>query len=303
MALKKEYVPKGFLNQEYSVSQAGADVKEGTQRSRRGRFFIGSFFTFAILLSIGMVAFSIVFFLSTVDGSSMMQTLNAYYTPEHPVYDNVLVNKYATPRGPSVTPHRDGDIIVVRHYWPIGKYEDENGKYDYFIKRLFGLAGDRIYFNQYDTSGNLTHDAELTDTAGDYTYKLVINDTEIVEDYLDPHWGIMRYYGDEIYRYLNTDSKNAYKAPPNGTPFSEFIETIDGKRQIVIPEGYIFFMGDNRGSDNAADFALHSHDCTAFGPQPITLLEGVVADIIPEGESMPAYVWRKIREFFSFKWI
>lgn len=260
------------------MSQAGAGVRENTPRSHFLKIITSVVFTFTIIISLGVVAFSITFFLSEVDGTSMMQTLNANTTLESPVKDDVLVNRYAQAK--------PGNIIVVKHY--------EGTVLKYYIKRLIGVAGDKIRFNRYGTVGS-------------YTYKTVVNDVEIDEWYLDSYWGIMGQYGKEIYDYLEYDYTYVQQYDPNNhiTDFDQFIvRPADGQpAYIEVPAGYIFFMGDNRGGTNELTFGYHSYDCTAFGPQPADYIVGVVADIIREKETIPHYVFRKLGYFITLKWI
>ena len=280
---------KEFLHQEFEVAQAGAGIKEGSRGSRIGKVFMTSFFVSSILLTVGAVAFTIIFFISMVDGSSMMLTLNAaYFDPSNKeVYDHVLVNRYIKPK--------KGDIIVVRHYWNPPVY-DKKGKLvemEYFIKRLIAVENDRVRFEKLGTN--------------DY-YSTIVNDKIIDEAYLDFQkfgLGKMTTYGDNIYNYLE------HKTPPlitNFVPFHDRCvkENKDpdsisfGKYEIVVPKGEVFFLGDNRGNDPNRQ---PSYDCTAFGPQPAKYIEGVAVDIIKDKETIADYVWRKVKLFFSFKWL
>lgn len=282
---------KEFLHQEFEVAQAGADIKEGSRWGRVGKVFTSIFFSFSIFLTIGAVIFTVIFFISIVEGSSMMVTLNADYIypgvlPENNIKDSVLVNRTLKPNY--------ADIIVVKHIWgEEGKHcnpKKEPGKEEFFIKRVIGLEGDKISFNRYGagTSGN------------PYTYKTVRNGEEIDEWYLvDEKFGLMFDYGQHIYEYLNGGTPTSQLFVPFGDCITENPET--GVREIVVPAGHIFFMGDNRGGKDW--YSLSSYDCTAFGPQAITLVEGVVVDRIDHLETIPQYAWRKFLEFFSFKWL
>jgi len=75
--------------------------------------------------------------------------------------------------------------------------------------------------------------------------------------------------------------------------------------EIFVEADEVFVMGDNRGSANRADWDknMHSYDSTAFGPIQRSTIEGVSVDIIGQGETIPGYVWRKVRQFFRFNWI
>ena len=281
-----------FVSQEYEVAQAGAGVKDSTARERIIGILGSFFFSFTIVISIAAVSFSIIFFLSEVDGSSMMKTINASYSNENKVHDSVLVNRHATPQR--------GDIIVVRHY--ITKGEEE-----YYIKRLIGIGGDKIRFirtKEHDYPYNAPG-SYLKTYPDKYVYKLVVNDKEVDEWYLDPFWGVMAFYGDNIYNYIQ-DPTNITSHPTNVwfRPFTEYVVTpAIGDPFILVPKGQVFYMGDNRGSYDMDYFGYHSHDCTAFGPQDASYIEGVVADIIKNKESVTSYVFKKLWEFISLKWI
>ena len=55
------------------------------------------------------------------------------------------------------------------------------------------------------------------------------------------------------------------------------IEVIEGQKYIVIPDGYIFFMGDNRATSN---------DCSNFGPQSIDGYRGRLVYLVKEGKNL-----------------
>ena len=285
---------KEFLNQELEVAQAGAGVKESTALGRAGKVAATSFFSVSILMTIGAVIFTVIFFISEVVGSSMMLNLNpgidltlAANHPDQP-RDTVLANRYVTPKR--------FDIIVVKHEYPNGR-TDANGNTifeEWYIKRLIAFAGERVSFKKYG------------DVPNDY-YTTLVNGEEIDESgYLDPeYWGKMNIYGRKVYDYLQSSDPKAHLLGPSTDTYgiedySEFIVN----HEIVIPDGYIFFMGDNRGGDNKGLYdGYHSWDCTAFGPQPASFILGVAVERIEVGTTIPQYVWEKIKLFFSFKWL
>lgn len=269
---------KEFVSQEYEVAQAGADVREGTRRSRILKFLSTiSLFTM-IIISIAAVSFSLIFFLSEVNGSSMMQTLNKdFIKVENEVSDNVLVNRFASAKR--------GDIIVVKNY--------SDGNLSHYIKRLICIEDDKIRLEKKP----------------DNTYQTIIcyagTDQWIVLDewYLDlDRWGIMTYYGRNFYNLLeNPDSIR--ESNPFYPSKQHIVTPQDEKPYLLVPKNHVFYMGDNRGGVDESYSNYSSYDCTSFGPQPAEYIEGVVVSIIKQEESIPSFVLRKIGEFFSFKWL
>lgn len=297
---------KDFIHQELEVAQAGADIKEGSRGGRIGKILTTSFFSASILMTVCAVVFTIIFFVSEVVGCSMMLTLNPSYRKidNENVRDSVLVNKFIEPKR--------GDVIVLKHTW--GATTSKAGETEYFIKRLIAVGGDRVHFNRYhgtyETPGDICDDP--TCLLNHPTYKTVVNDQEINEWYLDKvHWGKMRFYGANIYAHVNGKTR-----PYTTNDFVPFFnrsihinedETSPsyGKYEIFIKSGEIFFMGDNRGGDSIVDWNnnMFSYDCTSFGPQPRSVIEGVSVNIIRDDESIPQYIWEKTKQFFSFKWL
>lgn len=58
------------------------------------------------------------------------------------------------------------------------------------------------------------------------------------------------------------------------------VEVIEGQKYIVIPDGYIFFMGDNRATSN---------DCSNFGPQSMDGYRGRLVYLVREGKNLHWY--------------
>jgi len=309
---------KKFLHQELEVAQAGGNVKEGTRKSRVAGFFTVTFFSFSILLSVAAVAFAVMFVIHEVVGASMMLTLNAYHATNPEYKDIVLTNRFLEPK--------TGNIIVVRYPWPEGTsgYGQEPGR---FIKRAIGLAGDRIRFERTCTlcdngpcvAGHnfVSHPLNASTP---FRYKLYRNDLPVDEHYLDSvHWGIMAFQGDNIYEYMNgrprphqthgdyvpfrdriVNGQKIVRPNPTKDPASPHF----GKMEIVVPEGEIFYLGDNRGSATWSDYiAAHSYDGTAFGPQQANLVTGIRVATIEHGKPIPEFIWEQIVKFFSFKWL
>lgn len=265
---------KKSVNQEYSVATEGGEIKEGTRGGRIASIAVNIFFGFSILLSLSLVTFSIIFFLSVVEGPSMMTKINAHYQTDRYLMDSVLASRFSEPRY--------GDIIIIKYYWNQDNWKerdrwnkavlsDEAGKYEHFIKRLIAVEGDEIKFLRRDIPGSVS------------IYDVYRNGELLQEQYLDPHWGQIAYWEDPYLGFKTVSDHRGYVS-----------------LELTVPEGKVFFMGDNRGSTNRDDFGIHSYDCRAFGPQPRANIIGTVSDIIQGEETMPEYILRKIGEFFTF---
>jgi len=277
---------KEFLAQEYSVAKGGKNIKEGTKTGRTGTILVGTFFCFSLVISISLIAFTIVFFFSRVEGSSMMATLNPDYTTVHSANtDSVLVNRRSSPRR--------GDIIVVRYYRPTGNHNDGRGNFDFFIKRLIAMNGDTVYFNRIPLD-------EPTAGGQHYRFEIQVNGIAIDESYLDPYWGQNVTY-QRVWNYLYVNryaSRFAYFIRPVTYPNGII------RNEIHVPRGYMFYMGDNRGgSGTREDLELKSYDSSFFGPMPMSTLVGVVVDIVPNTRSLPAYFWQQFVHFITFRWV
>lgn len=282
---------KEFLHQELEIAQAGADVKEGSRATRIATVLTTSFFSLSILLTIGAIAFTIIFFISEVVGPSMMITLNRSYATNPNAHDNVLVNKYVEPKR--------GDIVVLRHYWDeeytSPKFDEITNERVYdelFIKRLIAIGGDTIRFEPDPNNPNL--------------YITWVNGEPLNEPYLDEfHWGKMAYYGANIYNYINNGTR-PYETHNDYVPFREksvFFNESLMKYEIRLAPDEIWVMGDNRGSDKWNDFLRCSYDSTSFGPVLAKNIQGVRVDTIEYNVTVPQYIWKKVKYFFSFRWL
>ena len=254
-------------------------MRETSRKKRTLTWLTGGFFGFAILLSVGLITFTIVFFFSRVDGPSMMTVLNAYHHTEGNT-DAVIVNRH-------VRASR-GDIIVVRFYNDgrpsntAGWHQSENGFYRYYIKRLIAVGGDTLNLGRYWPQG-----------ANQWHYVLELNGEPLIEEYLDSFWGanLGRDSGfDRLWNMINNPTQRQL------SPFSQFIREcpINPERfTIHIDEGYIFYIGDNR---------RQSHDSRTFGPQRANLIVGVAVDIVRNNQSLPMYFLDWVWHIVSFRW-
>ena len=122
-----------------------------------------------------------------------------------------------------------GDVIIYNH----------NGTH--VIKRIIALGGDRIKI-EYDLETN--------------KYYFRLNGEILEEDYVAEEYSSMMQ--DKV-RF-----ESLYKSPYSKYNCKEYFD--DGG-YLNVPEGYIFYVGDNR---------TNSSDCTEYGPQPIENIEGKV---------------------------
>ncbi len=267
---------KKFQSQEYSVSTNNKGLKEDTALSRFLMRFTVVFSTFSIIASVAIIAFAFIFILSPIMGTSMMSTLNA--TGENT--DSVLTNKVADPER--------GDIIVTKLYGKDtrdGPYDtqtypnkDENGNYMYVIKRLIALPGDKISMVKEGDS-----------------YYIYLNGEKLNEDYLDPIYG---HPGSDNFKQLYNVLNGLWADTSNwiAYPISDCIEN----GVLTVPEGYWFYMGDNRGGH---DEFIKSWDCTSFGPQKIEYYVGRCDKVVANETSVFDIVWDEVVYYAFFGWL
>jgi signal peptidase I len=298
---------KKFISQEYSTQNKGKNIKDGTKSSRGVSIIAGVFFSFALIIGVGLIAFTIVFFYAAVDGTSMMYVLNASGDNT----DSVIVNRQSKPKR--------GDIIVVNHYDAHGNWADLH------IKRLIALGGESIHFKDmgdryeievYSANGTLVSDARYPTLKGNneknlhydtfYSYQEQLSHGKTVDDL--PDW----WKEDEAHRKLanqgagNPAFRTHFMKNGERIPFLQY-SAARNQYEYKLPSDYIFYMGDNRGGANAwdiysYDFKKMSLDCTYFGPQPVSSLVGVVKELV-HNKSAPKWFIDKIIWYVTFKWI
>jgi len=300
-----------FQGQDHALATEGKEIRERRWYQKTGTIFSISFFSFAFVISVALVVFTIVFFFNRVEGPSMMATLN----PNCPTptcimggvnfnTDAVIVNRHATPRR--------GDVIIVQDPRP--------GRSGTFIKRLIATGGDTVYFRRVpllDENGNQFG----LGPGGIYRYRFLIevNGNQINEYYLDhDHWGMNLLYGvyAALWNLMNAPDGSP-RRPVCGlgvNPNCRFINWVDGRYnssgeyipgrfEIHVPAGYLWYMGDNRGGRAGSDASFKSLDGSGLGPQPRDHLVGVVVDVVPNNQSLPGWIWRRFVWFITFRWI
>ncbi|MDR0975652.1 MAG: S26 family signal peptidase [Christensenellaceae bacterium] len=287
---------KGFSAQQHTRQSQGKGIRESTARSRVGGAITVAVSSLIICLCVVLVAFSMAYFLSPVDGPSMKQTINAEYTNDNPKNtDSVIVSKNNNPENVA-----RGDIIITRFYDKEGKgdYVDENGKkYKLFIKRLIAKEGDTLTFVQKDDDNDYNG----------HRYQIEVNGVPINESYLDPIWGRNIPF-DGIYNFINSGGVGGSVDSAWRSDFKKFIQEVyypNGltRYEIVLPKGYWFFMGDNRGGDGSPEmYNIRSWDCTAFGPQLMANFVGKIVEIIPNSKSLTTYAFEKMFDWLTFNW-
>lgn len=284
---------KEFVGQEYSVATNGKGLEQTSRKERRLTSATVIFSVGVMLISLAMIAVCAVLVLSPVSGTSMMRQLNATGQDT----DSALTFRYGTARR--------GDIIITKLYVQDTSDDnndpynlktrypnvDENGHFMYIIKRLIAVAGDQITMQR-------TKKVEHPLTDEDYNYSIYLNGERLVEDYLDPevaHPNSVNYI--QLWRVLHNPyySANVLK-DWHAYPYADCV----AGGVLTVPEGYWFFMGDNRGGNVSAYH--NSWDCCYFGPQPTDYCTGVCVDVVVGKNSLPAYLWDKIVYYVFFGW-
>jgi len=133
-----------------------------------------------------------------------------------------------------------GDIIVINDAPPYNKA---------VIKRLIAVGGDEL---KLEWNGTKTI--------------VYVNDQLIPEPYLNPNSNSQS----EELRFNAFKNQSGWAVTPEP-------EITGSSVKIKIPDGYVFYMGDNRG---------YSYDCRAYGPIPAGQVLGRVDFIVFYGQNV-----------------
>ena len=187
-----------------------------------------------------------------VVGYSMTPTLNNY--EDENIHDYVYVNRFAK--------YTYGDLIVVNN-----PQDNDSGRN--VIKRVIALGNDKIAIVRTDTSS-------APQEKGFYKIVLIKNGGEkefLQEDYIDENQSLYPAY----LEFQNLIAKKNLQGAE--------VEKIDGISFLKIQEGYIFFMGDNRGNSGT------SVDCLDYGPVLANKVVGKVNIIVYQNKNHITYIF------------
>ncbi|MCL2228335.1 MAG: S26 family signal peptidase [Firmicutes bacterium] len=283
---------RGFVSQEYSAEHHGRDLKEGTRRGRILTIVASSIFGVSALVGVGLVTFTIIFFLAAVTGQSMMMSLNASGANT----DSVLVNRFRSPER--------GDIIVVRHTLTTGETV-------LHIKRLVAIDGEWVHFERclYEGRFIITVDGvEHDNNHPGFTYLFGNNVHHNSTHYFNDFWtyqqtGIPPFSFSVTYRFRDIHNNPGFNRT---TEDGEYFRRWNYERErfeMYIPQGYMFYLGDHRGGrGTAAELSQMSIDSAYFGPQPTSILSGVVQEKIPN-QTATNWFFDTLWHYISFRWL
>ncbi len=203
-----------------------------------------------ILLLIVFIMFCAVFWLGShyakpIQGSSMQPNINMY---DNPTGDIAIVSNCKT--------FSYNDIIIID--MSLSHNQDSQVNKRLLIKRVIAFGGDSLRLVR---GSNSVYYFELKKKGESDFTRL-----------------------DESFAYSMTDSKNA-TAFYSQSGWTVKVTESEEDNSITIPEGYMFFVGDNRNA---------SYDCRIFGPVETSACEGVVETVLKTDN-----FWNKIFSFIS----
>jgi signal peptidase I len=161
------------------------------------------------------------------------------------------------------TPER-GDIVIVI---PPNRTDD-------LIKRVIGLPGDRIAV----VNGQIVLNGKPVPQTVEPPVQIPVDDQLTCENGMGPE----PCYNDFLqYRVRLPSGKEVYELPtyreilPNGATYQiidHVDQTLDHFREITVPPGHVFLMGDNR--DHSADSRAPIWENGLGGPVPLSDIGG-----------------------------
>jgi len=288
---------KTFVSQEYSSQQGGKNIKEGTGAGRVLSYIATTAFAVAVIIGVSLIAFTVCFFFSDVNGSSMMRTLNASGANT----DSVVVNKYQKAKV--------GDIIILNHYKANGQFASLH------IKRLVAVGGEWVCFVPYIDENDHKRHFRIEVNGVDRDPMFRQNNAQIYIDNISCEQYESFYnwqQGGEYYYAPNRGEDSPFNdKDENGYDFREF-NVERNRKEVLLPAGYIFYMGDNRAGRggsyinrdvinprNLSDEERMSIDSTYFGPVFERDIVGVVVDIVTN-KTAPEWLFDKIIYYITF---
>ena len=229
---------------------------------------------FCAIISLFVLSISSIYYSAEVVGLSMAPSINSssYFEQENAKNEIAYYTTYKQAK--------KGDIVIV-------DYESANIREVDAIKRLIAVGGDTICY---------------------YNGSILINGKQLTEKYIDDGYEKIKdtkgkFYADQWkqtgYEISKQNFENFCQNVIDGiykkTTFAKnYQTTYDGYIQksevldtyvLTVPEGYVFFLGDNRGG---------SIDSSTFGPIEEKYLLVKVDYIVPYGTNIFSAIWKNL---------
>ncbi len=221
--------------------------------------------------------------------------------------DRVFIPKYETwLRRAGVMPmYERGEVVVVREPPNAPSAQFRNGRRPFFIKRLIAVPGDylriengQVYVNGVPVDQSfITASGEISPDPIDFPVIVVENGQIVGFQGLSPGTFQGSAFGPQpvpitspaVQRFYGT-MLDAFAPLPEDAP-----EGIPFVHDIVIPDGYVFVMGDNRQSSRGG-----SEDSRYFGPVRFMTIAGRASAIIWPPQRNGEWNWRGLEPPAAF---